>query len=91
MLKERNSDFAGFVEPDRVRKEVYTDQQIFEREMERIHETVWKKPKGSNVCSPVYHAGHVYWASDSGGVICSQDAATGETVYQERQMSLSCG
>jgi hypothetical protein len=34
-------DPAKFVEPDRVRKEVYTDAQIFEREMERIHETVW--------------------------------------------------
>src|SRR5258706_11695107 len=41
MLKEREADLSRMVEPDRVRKEVYTDQQIFEREMERIHETVW--------------------------------------------------
>jgi phenylpropionate dioxygenase-like ring-hydroxylating dioxygenase large terminal subunit len=32
---------ATFVEPDRVRREVYTDKQIFELEMQRIHETVW--------------------------------------------------
>ena len=41
MLQERIPDLSKFVEPDRVRKEVYTDAQIFEREMERIHETVW--------------------------------------------------
>ena len=41
MPMQRNPDLSGLVEPDRVRKEVYTDQQIFEREMERIHETVW--------------------------------------------------
>jgi hypothetical protein len=41
MLKERSADLARYVEPDRVRKEVYTDAEIFEREMERIHETVW--------------------------------------------------
>jgi len=41
MLKERNPDLSKLVEPHRVRKEVYTDQQIFELEMQRIHETVW--------------------------------------------------
>lgn len=46
--------------------------------------TLWKKQLGSNVSSPVYHDGHIYWASDNGGVICCQDAATGETVYRER-------
>lgn len=46
--------------------------------------TVWKEKKGSNVSSPVYHDGHLYWASDSGGFICCQNAATGETVYQQR-------
>lgn len=46
--------------------------------------TVWKKTKGSNVSSPVYHDGHLYWASEGGGFICCQNAETGETVYQER-------
>ena len=41
MLQERIPDLSKYVEPDRVRKEVYTDAQIFEREMARIHETVW--------------------------------------------------
>ena len=41
MLQERVPDLSKFVEPDRVRREVYTDQQIFALEMERIHERVW--------------------------------------------------
>jgi outer membrane protein assembly factor BamB len=45
---------------------------------------VWRENKGSNVSSPIYHDGHLYWASDSGGVVHCQEAATGKTVYQER-------
>ena len=41
MLQERIAELDKFVEPDRVRREVYTDPQIFELEMQRIHETVW--------------------------------------------------
>src|SRR5437773_1715427 len=41
MLHERVPNLAKFVEPDRVRREVYTDAAIFEMEMERIHERVW--------------------------------------------------
>src|SRR5512144_339438 len=41
MLQERFPDLAKCVEPDRVRREVYTDPGIFEEEMARIHETVW--------------------------------------------------
>jgi phenylpropionate dioxygenase-like ring-hydroxylating dioxygenase large terminal subunit len=41
MLQERIADLAKFVEPDRVRKEVYTDPQIFDLEMARIHEKYW--------------------------------------------------
>jgi outer membrane protein assembly factor BamB len=45
---------------------------------------VWRENKGSNVSSPIYHDGHLYWASDSGGVVHCQEAATGKTVYQQR-------
>src|SRR4051794_28230881 len=41
MLRERIPDLAKCVEPDRVRREVYTDADIFELEVQRIHETVW--------------------------------------------------
>jgi outer membrane protein assembly factor BamB len=54
-----------------------------EGDVKDSHE-VWRKTKGSNVGSPIYHEGHLYWASDDGGIICCQDAATGETVFEKR-------
>lgn len=45
---------------------------------------VWRKEKGSNVGSPVYHDGHLYWATDGGGVVCCQKAETGEFVFEGR-------
>jgi outer membrane protein assembly factor BamB len=45
---------------------------------------LWRVNKGSNVGSPIYHDGHLYWASDSGGVVFCQEAATGKIVYAER-------
>jgi outer membrane protein assembly factor BamB len=44
---------------------------------------VWREKKGSNVGSPIYFEGHIYWASDGGGSVHCQDAATGKTVYSE--------
>jgi phenylpropionate dioxygenase-like ring-hydroxylating dioxygenase large terminal subunit len=41
VLRENIADLSKFVQPDRVRKEVYTDPAVFELEMERIHERVW--------------------------------------------------
>jgi outer membrane protein assembly factor BamB len=52
--------------------------------------TLWREGKGSNVSSPVYHDGHIYWASDHGGVVNCQDAATGKLVYQKR-LEPPCG
>ncbi len=46
--------------------------------------TLWRTKPGSNVSSPVYHQGHLYWADDNGGVVNCQDAATGKFVYRER-------
>jgi outer membrane protein assembly factor BamB len=45
---------------------------------------LWTSLKGSNVSSPVYHDGHLYWAHDSRGVAFCMEAATGEVVYEER-------
>lgn len=45
---------------------------------------LWRLTKGSNVGSPIYHDGHLYWASDGGGVVHCQEAATGKEVYAER-------
>jgi len=41
MLQEQFPDLAKCVEPDRVRREVYTEPAIFELEMQRIHERYW--------------------------------------------------
>lgn len=41
MLHEEVPNLTKYVEPDRVRKEVYADPDIFRLEMERIHERVW--------------------------------------------------
>ena len=45
---------------------------------------VWRQTKGSNVGSPLYDCGYLYWASDGGGQFCCQNATTGEFVFQER-------
>ena len=45
---------------------------------------LWAITKGSNVSSPVYHDGHLYWAHDEKGVVYCADAKTGKVVYQER-------
>jgi len=44
---------------------------------------LWAKRKGSNVPSPVYHDGHLYYARD-GGEACCADATTGRLVYEEK-------
>jgi len=44
---------------------------------------LWRLNKGSNVSSPVYHEGHLYWTRD-GNTACCQNPATGEMVYEER-------
>ena len=45
---------------------------------------LWRENKGSNVGSPIYDAGHLYWAEDGGGTMQCQAADTGAKVYQER-------
>ncbi|HVC98866.1 MAG TPA: PQQ-binding-like beta-propeller repeat protein [Pirellulales bacterium] len=45
---------------------------------------LWRTPKGSNVSSPVYHDGHLYWVGDSDGIAYCADAETGRQVYGER-------
>jgi outer membrane protein assembly factor BamB len=45
---------------------------------------LWLGKKGSNVSSPVYHDGHLYWASDSLPIVSCTNATTGEVAYEER-------
>ncbi len=44
---------------------------------------VWRKDVGSNVTSPVYYEGNLYWVNDAGIAYCL-DAETGEEVYRRR-------
>jgi outer membrane protein assembly factor BamB len=45
---------------------------------------VWRSNKGNSVCTPIYFEGHLYFASEEGGIAWCLNAATGEVVYQER-------
>lgn len=44
---------------------------------------LWQAPKGSNVGSPVYHNGHLYFINDARGMAVCLDAKTGAVVYEE--------
>ena len=45
---------------------------------------LWTSVKGSNVSSPVYLDGHLYWAHESREIAYCVKAATGEVVYEQR-------
>lgn len=45
---------------------------------------LWTLKRGSNVSSPVYHDGYLYWASESRGVVYCADARSGKLKYEER-------
>ena len=44
---------------------------------------IWRVGEGSNVSSPIYYQGHLYWTRDGDTVRC-QDAKTGKFAYKER-------
>lgn len=45
---------------------------------------LWTSTKGSNVSSPVYQDGYLYWMHEQRGVAYCAKAETGEVVYEER-------
>ena len=45
---------------------------------------LWTSQKGSNVSSPVYKEGHIYWVHDSRETAYCAEAATGKVVYEQR-------
>jgi len=45
---------------------------------------LWTSTTGSNVTSPIYLDGHLYWMSDKLGIAYCAKAETGELVYQQR-------
>jgi outer membrane protein assembly factor BamB len=44
---------------------------------------VWELKRGSEICTPLCHAGHLYWANEEGMAFCI-DASAGKLVYAER-------
>jgi outer membrane protein assembly factor BamB len=45
---------------------------------------LWRVKRGSNVGSPVYHDGYLYWAHEGQGVVYCVKAADGTLVYDKR-------
>jgi len=45
---------------------------------------LWTVGAGSNVTSPVYHEGHLYWLHEGRGIAYCLDAKTGKQVYAQR-------
>ena len=52
-------------------------------EVTKTH-VLWRVGMGSNVVSPVYHEGHLYWVHERSGTAICLDAKTGNTVYKKR-------
>lgn len=44
---------------------------------------LWRVAKGTNVGSPIYHEGHLYFVNDARGRVHCLKADTGEVVYEE--------
>jgi outer membrane protein assembly factor BamB len=45
---------------------------------------LWKNPRGSEICTPILHEGHLYFVNEASGVAYCIDAKTGADVYQQR-------
>jgi outer membrane protein assembly factor BamB len=45
---------------------------------------LWTIKKGSNVSSPIYHNGHLYWVNDNIGIAYCVDTKTGHILYEKR-------
>jgi outer membrane protein assembly factor BamB len=45
---------------------------------------LWEVKEGSNVSSPVFHDGHLYWANESSGTVFCVNTKSGELVYKKR-------
>ncbi len=45
---------------------------------------LWTLTKGSNVSSPIFHEGHLYWFHENLGVAYCVEAESGKVVFEER-------
>jgi hypothetical protein len=44
----------------------------------------WTLNKGSNVSSPIFYEGHLYWLHENLGIAYCAEAATGKLIFEER-------
>lgn len=51
-------------------------------------ELIWSANKGSEMVTPVFHDGHLYWADEQGIARCL-DTKTGKLIYEERLRPLA--
>jgi outer membrane protein assembly factor BamB len=49
-----------------------------------LSHVVWDIKHGGEICTPVFHNGHLYWTNEESGVAYCVDAKTGDVVYKER-------
>jgi outer membrane protein assembly factor BamB len=45
---------------------------------------LWTGRKGSNVSSPIFHEGRMYWMNDNLGIAYCADGKTGDILYEQR-------
>ena len=45
---------------------------------------LWTSKSGSNVTSPIYHDGHLYWMHEKSGIAYCANPKTGDFIYEER-------
>jgi outer membrane protein assembly factor BamB len=45
---------------------------------------LWDVNRGTEICTPVYHDGHLYFSDQENGTVWCLHAASGETIYHER-------
>lgn len=45
---------------------------------------LWTIEKGSNVSSPIYYKGYLYWAHEGQGIVYCLDPVSGSLVYEQR-------
>lgn len=45
---------------------------------------LWTAPRGTEICTPIVHDGHLYWTNEESGIAYCVSIKTGEVAYQER-------
>ena len=44
----------------------------------------WTTTRGTEICTPILHGGHLFWTNEESGIAHCLDAKTGTVAYQQR-------